>query len=78
MKFCWGDSNHHVLLESTYLSHIDVPELGGKWKDSEELDLTESGFQQLVVGLNGVVSDVEVTGNPSQVSDLQVKRKVHH
>lgn len=75
MTFCWGlYTNHHVFQESTYLSHGDVPELRGKWKDSEKLNLTESGFQQLVVRLNGVMSDVEVTGNASQVCNLQVKR----
>lgn len=62
-----------------YLSHSDVPELRGKGKDSKELNLTESGLQQLVVGLNGVMSDVEVTGDASQVCDLQVKGpKVYH
>lgn len=57
-------------LNWTYLSHGDVPKLWRKWKDSEELNLTESGLQQLVVGLNGVVSDVEVTGDASQICNL--------
>lgn len=58
-----------------YLSHSDVSKLRRKWKDSEKLDLTEGGLQQLVVGLNGVMSDVKVTGNAAQVCYLQVKVK---
>lgn len=58
-----------------YLSHCDVPEFRGKWKDSEELDFTQSRFQKLVISLNGVMSDVEVAGNTSQVCNLQMRRQ---
>ena len=53
-----------------YLSHGDVPELGGQGEDAEELDLAERGLQQLVVGLDGVVGDVEVAGDAAQVCHL--------
>lgn len=60
---------------SAYLSHCDVPELWGQWEHSEEFDLAERRFQQLVVGLDWVVGDVEVTGNAAQVCNLWVKRQ---
>lgn len=54
----------------TYLSHSDVLELRGQREDPEELDLAEGGLQLLVVHLDGVVCDVEVTGDATQVGDL--------
>lgn len=61
-----------------YLSHGDVPELRGEGEHSEELDLTQRGLQQLVVGLDTVMGDVEVTGNTAQVCHLHKRNKHSH
>lgn len=54
----------------TNLSDRDLPELARQCEDTEELDLTESWFQQLVISRYRLVGAVVVTGNTSQFCHL--------
>lgn len=57
--------------QGTYLSDINVSELRGQREHPEELDLTQCGLQQLVVGHYGLVGDVKMACDAAQVCHLQ-------
>lgn len=66
----------HQGCQAPYLPHSDVPELGGQGEHPKELDFTEGGFQELVVGLHGLVGDVVVAGDAAELCHLP-KDKSH-
>ena len=54
----------------TNLPDVDVLELRGEGEDSEQLYLTEGGLQHLVVGGHGLVGQVVVRGDATQLCHL--------
>lgn len=59
---------------SAHLSHSDVLELWGQGEHSEKLNLTQGGFQQLVVGLHSVIGDIVVTSYPAKFCHLERRK----
>ena len=62
-------------LSITHLSHSDIFELWGKGEDSEQLNLTQRWFQQLVVCSDGLVGQVVVTGYTTKFCHLAKKKR---
>ena len=57
-----------------YLSNGQVFKLRGQGEHSEELDLAERGFQQLVVCSDRLVGAVVMAGNATQFRALNLPR----
>lgn len=57
-----------------YLSNSQVFKLGGQRKHSEELDLAQRGFQQLVVCSDRLVGAVVMAGDATQFRALNLPR----
>ena len=58
-------------LQLLFLPDYDILELITQSKQPQQLDVAHGWLQVLIVGCNGVVSHIVVTGNATQISHLQ-------
>lgn len=62
---------------NTYFSHGYVFKFSREREHPEQFDLAESGLQELVVGRDGLVCQVVVAGDTSQLRHLKwIKNKI--
>lgn len=54
----------------TYLSDSNILEFWWKWKNPEQLNLTEGWFQQAIKSRDGFMCQVVMAGNASQFCAL--------
>lgn len=62
-----------IIACDSYLPDYHVPELWWEREDTEEIDLTQGGFQETVVGRHGIVGAVVMASNSAKLSHLQAK-----